>query len=76
MSIRVILVDDNNLFRLGLSALIAAHDGFTVLAHFGKGKDAVSASLNVSPDVQFVRPGNRAIANDAFIYCLRVNMTL
>ena len=32
--------------------------------------------LNVTPDVQFVRPGNRAISNDAFIYGLRVNMTL
>ena len=36
----------------------------------------VTPWLNVAPDVQFVRPGNRAIANDAFIYGLRVNMTL
>ena len=36
----------------------------------------VTPWLNVTPDVQFVRPGNRAIANDAFIYGLRVNMTL
>jgi len=26
--------------------------------------------------VQFIRPGNREIANDAFVYGLRVNMTL
>ncbi len=36
----------------------------------------VTPWLNVSPDVQFVRPGNRAIADDAFIYGLRVNMIL
>jgi porin len=36
----------------------------------------VTPWLNVSPDVQFIRPGNRGIANDALIYGLRVNMTL
>ena len=36
----------------------------------------VNRWLNVTPDVQFVSPGNRAIADDAFIYGLRVNMTL
>ncbi len=36
----------------------------------------VTPWLNVTPDVQYVRPGNRAISNDAFIYGLRVNMTL
>jgi porin len=36
----------------------------------------VTPWLNVTPDVQFVSPGNRAIADDAFIYGLRVSMTL
>ena len=36
----------------------------------------VTPWMNVTPDVQFVSPGNRAIADDAFIYGLRVNMTL
>jgi porin len=36
----------------------------------------VTPWLNVTPDVQFVSPGNRAIADAAFIYGLRVNMTL
>ena len=36
----------------------------------------VTPWLNVTPDVQFISPGNRAIADDAFIYGLRVNMTL
>jgi len=36
----------------------------------------VTPWLNVTPDVQFVRPGNLAIANDAVIYGLRVSMAL
>jgi DNA-binding NarL/FixJ family response regulator len=51
MTIRVLLVDDNNLFRQGLSALISANDDFTVIADLRGGKEAVQASLNDSPDV-------------------------
>lgn len=36
----------------------------------------VTPWLNVTPDIQFVRPGNREISDDAFIYGLRVNMLL
>jgi porin len=36
----------------------------------------VNPWLNVTPDIQFIRPGNRAISEDAFVYGLRVNMTL
>ncbi|MCL4203510.1 MAG: carbohydrate porin [Pirellulaceae bacterium] len=36
----------------------------------------VTPWLNVTPDIQFIRPGNRAIANDAVIYGLRMVMTL
>lgn len=36
----------------------------------------VTPWLNVTPDVQYIRPGNRAIAEDAFVYGLRLNMTL
>jgi DNA-binding NarL/FixJ family response regulator len=51
MSIRVLLVDDNNLFRQGLSALISANDEFSVIAELRGGKEAVQASLNDKPDV-------------------------
>ena len=51
MSIRVLLVDDNNLFRLGLSALIAAHDDFEVVGDMRGGKEAVQGTLNLNPDV-------------------------
>jgi porin len=36
----------------------------------------VTPWMNVTPDIQFIRPGNRAIANDAFIYGMRMVMTL
>lgn len=31
--------------------------------------------INISPDIQFLRPGNTAIADNAFVYGLRINMT-
>jgi porin len=36
----------------------------------------VNPWLNVTPDVQFIRPEARALADDAFIYGLRVNLKL
>lgn len=51
MSIRLLLVDDNNLFRKGLCALIAAHDEFSVVADMRSGKEAVQATLHFDPDV-------------------------
>jgi DNA-binding NarL/FixJ family response regulator len=51
MSIRLVLVDDNNLFRLGLSALISGHDDFSVVSHVRTGKDAIQAALTINPDV-------------------------
>ncbi len=32
--------------------------------------------MNVTPDIQYIRPEAQAIANDSFIYGLRVNLTL
>jgi DNA-binding NarL/FixJ family response regulator len=51
MSIRVLLVDDNNLFRQGLCALISAHDDFTVVADVRGGKEAVQTTLSINPDL-------------------------
>lgn len=51
MSIRVILVDDNTLFRLGLSALMSPYPEFAVVAHMRGGKEAILASLNLEPDI-------------------------
>jgi len=51
MSTRVILVDENTLFRLGLCALISPYPEFSVVGHMGGGKEAVLASLNLAPDI-------------------------
>ena len=50
MTIRVVLVDHNNLFRLGLCSLIAAHDEFDVVAQASGGREAVLCSLNSDPN--------------------------
>ncbi len=47
MRIRVLLVDDNNLFRQGLSALISANDDFTVIADLRGGN--VAPYLDLDP---------------------------
>lgn len=36
----------------------------------------VNPWLNVSPDIQYIHPGASAIADDAFVYGVRVNLTL
>lgn len=51
MSIRLLVVDDNTLFRLGLCSLISAYDEFSVVAHVRSGKEALQAAHNVNPDV-------------------------
>jgi DNA-binding NarL/FixJ family response regulator len=51
MSIRAILVDENNLFRLGLCALISSHDEFSVIAHMSSGREVLQAVLAMEPDV-------------------------
>ena len=51
MSIRVLLVDDNNLFRKGLAALISADADFTIAADVRTTKEAIQASLQIEPDV-------------------------
>lgn len=51
MTIRVILVDDCNLFRLGLSALISAQEDCSVVAQVSSGREAVHAALDANPNV-------------------------
>jgi DNA-binding NarL/FixJ family response regulator len=51
MSIRVLLVDDNTLFRKGLAALLSSHADFAVVGDVRSCKEAVQLSLQVEPDV-------------------------
>ncbi|MBS0203604.1 MAG: carbohydrate porin [Planctomycetes bacterium] len=36
----------------------------------------VNPWLNITPDIQFIQPGNRGIAKDSFVYGIRANLVL
>lgn len=49
--IRVMLVDDHNLFREGLSSMLAMTDHIEVVAEVSQGRDAVGRALETQPDI-------------------------
>jgi DNA-binding NarL/FixJ family response regulator len=49
--IRVILADDHNLVRQGISALLEKADDIEIVAQAENGQEAVNLSKNLSPDV-------------------------
>lgn len=51
MPITVLLVDDQELMRMGLRMIIDAHPDLEVIAETGNGKDAVAEVKRSSPDV-------------------------
>jgi len=51
MTIRILLVDENNLFRKGLAALLSSESDFLVVGDLAGGKNALQASLQIEPDV-------------------------
>lgn len=51
MSIRILLVDDNQLFRKGLAALIANDGDFLVLADIAGGPHVAQSALDFEPDI-------------------------
>lgn len=51
MSIRILLVDDNILFRKGLAALLSTQPDLTIVGDLRGGKEAIQASLSMEPDV-------------------------
>jgi DNA-binding NarL/FixJ family response regulator len=50
-AVRVLVVDDHDLFRTGLCRLIGQEDGLTVVAEARSGDDAVSRAAELLPDV-------------------------
>ena len=50
-AIRVLLVDDHELFRAGLRALLVTIEGIEVVAEAGDGRTAISAIEEYRPDV-------------------------
>ena len=51
MTLRIIIVDDHEVVRLGLRTLLERHPGFTVVDEAATAKEAVQKSLLLRPDV-------------------------
>lgn len=51
MTIRLLLIDDNTLFRRGLNALLSQQPDLTVVDEFSNGRDAIQAANKLEPDV-------------------------
>ncbi|MGC0364113.1 DNA-binding NarL/FixJ family response regulator [Rhodococcus sp. 27YEA15] len=51
MPISVLLVDDQELMRMGLNMVLDAHEDITVIGEAGDGAAAVSAAIALAPDV-------------------------
>jgi len=51
MSIHVLIVDDQSLFREGLATLLSVHSDIQVIGQAGNGQEAVELALKLHPDV-------------------------
>jgi DNA-binding NarL/FixJ family response regulator len=51
MTIRLLLVDDQALFREGLATLLSVWDGLEVVGEAGDGEEAIAVALETKPDV-------------------------
>jgi DNA-binding NarL/FixJ family response regulator len=51
MSIRILLVDDQALFREGLETLLSVHNDIQVVGQASNGQEAVEVAAKVQPDV-------------------------
>jgi DNA-binding NarL/FixJ family response regulator len=49
--VRVLLVDDQALFREALATLLATHDGIDVVGEAGNGAEALDRAASLAPDV-------------------------
>ncbi|MEM8666170.1 MAG: carbohydrate porin [Planctomycetota bacterium] len=63
----------SNEFGPAPEALIGPRDGTGVEVFYNR---QITPWLNLTPDVQYVRPGGGAIADDSFIYGIRLGATL
>lgn len=51
MTLRILIVDDHEVVRLGLSTLLDRHPGLTVVGEAGTAKEAVQKTILLRPDV-------------------------
>jgi len=87
MGIRVLLVEDNEVYRSTLELLLDGRDGIQVVGSVADGGDAADAAVRLAPDVvlmDFRLPGLdgaeataavRAAAPNAVVLCLTAEAT-
>jgi DNA-binding NarL/FixJ family response regulator len=51
MAVRVLIVDDSEIFRAGLRTIIEAQDNWEVCGEAGDGVDAIQKSRQLTPDL-------------------------
>src|SRR5579864_430571 len=51
MTVRILIADDNEVFRSRLVEIMDGHDGWKVCAAVGNGQDAVAKAKELRPDV-------------------------
>ena len=51
MTLRILIVDDHEVVRLGLSTLLDRHPGLTVVGEAATAKEAIQKTLIIKPDV-------------------------
>jgi DNA-binding NarL/FixJ family response regulator len=51
MSLRILVADDHDLMRLGIRALLAAHEGWEVCGEARNGREAIAKTEQLKPDI-------------------------
>jgi DNA-binding NarL/FixJ family response regulator len=54
VTVRVLLVDDQELLRVGFRMVLDAHDGITVVGEAGDGDEAIRETARLAPDVVLI----------------------
>jgi DNA-binding NarL/FixJ family response regulator len=52
--IRILIADDHEVVRVGLRAILEAHEAWAVVAEAENGKDAITKALDSKPDIAII----------------------
>ena len=48
---RILIVDDQPMYRIGLAAILGAQDDLTIVGEAGDGQEAIARARSLQPDV-------------------------